>query len=457
MGYIKVKKRGDGVKKRVALYVRVSTEGQAEEGYSIDAQKKLLEAWCISKEVEEYEFFIDPGFSGSNLERPALQDMMNCVRRGEISHVAVYKLDRLSRSQKDTLFLIEDVFNKYDVGFVSLTENMDTSTPIGRAMLGIISAFAQLERETIKIRTRMGMKERVKSGLWMGGGKIPFGYDYDSEKGILVPNDDAPTVRKIYDMFLSGMSPSAIANELNLKYEKLVVQILKRKTNIGVINYKGEEYEGRHEAIVDREIFDRSEDEFKRRARGMKSESRHLLSGLVYCGLCGARMRYQKWGKKGYKLVCYSQQKSKPYLVHDPECKNEKVWADEVEDELLKDIFSLSLEKEIKSEKVIKTQSQTVRLEKKLKRLYELWSDGNNALLDVIKDTEKKLERSKKADEERLLNEANKEKKVTAISEIENVRDLWDTLDFSEKRHLVRTVVDKILVFGDKINIYYRF
>jgi len=445
------------VKKRVALYVRVSTEGQAEEGYSIDAQKKLLEAWCISKEVEEYEFFIDPGFSGSNLERPALQDMMNCVRRGEISHVAVYKLDRLSRSQKDTLFLIEDVFNKYDVGFVSLTENMDTSTPIGRAMLGIISAFAQLERETIKIRTRMGMKERVKSGLWMGGGKIPFGYDYDSEKGILVPNDDAPTVRKIYDMFLSGMSPSAIANELNLKYEKLVVQILKRKTNIGVINYKGEEYEGRHEAIVDREIFDRSEDEFKRRARGMKSESRHLLSGLVYCGLCGARMRYQKWGKKGYKLVCYSQQKSKPYLVHDPECKNEKVWADEVEDELLKDIFSLSLEKEIKSEKVIKTQSQTVRLEKKLKRLYELWSDGNNALLDVIKDTEKKLERSKKADEERLLNEANKEKKVTAISEIENVRDLWDTLDFSEKRHLVRTVVDKILVFGDKINIYYRF
>lgn len=445
------------MKKRVALYVRVSTEGQAEEGYSIDAQKKLLEAWCISKEVEEYEFFIDPGFSGSNLERPALQDMMNCVRRGEISHVAVYKLDRLSRSQKDTLFLIEDVFNKYDVGFVSLTENMDTSTPIGRAMLGIISAFAQLERETIKIRTRMGMKERVKSGLWMGGGKIPFGYDYDSEKGILVPNDDAPTVRKIYDMFLSGMSPSAIANELNLKYEKLVVQILKRKTNIGVINYKGEEYEGRHEAIVDREIFDRSEDEFKRRARGMKSESRHLLSGLVYCGLCGARMRYQKWGKKGYKLVCYSQQKSKPYLVHDPECKNEKVWADEVEDELLKDIFSLSLEKEIKSEKVIKTQSQTVRLEKKLKRLYELWSDGNNALLDVIKDTEKKLERSKKADEERLLNEANKEKKVTAISEIENVRDLWDTLDFSEKRHLVRTVVDKILVFGDKINIYYRF
>lgn len=91
--------------------------------------------------------------------------MVSDIKNGLVSHVVVYKLDRLSRSQKDTLYLIEDVLIPNGVSFVSLNENMDTSTPIGRAMLGIMSAFAQLERETIRERTRMGMKERIKSGL----------------------------------------------------------------------------------------------------------------------------------------------------------------------------------------------------------------------------------------------------------------------------------------------------
>ncbi|MBR6633162.1 MAG: recombinase family protein [Clostridia bacterium] len=442
--------------KKVALYVRVSTEGQAEEGYSIDAQKKLLEAWCVSKEIENYEFYIDPGFSGSNIERPALRALLEDVGKGLISHVAVYKLDRLSRSQKDTLFIIEDVLNKYGVGFVSLSENMDTSTPIGRAMLGILSAFAQLERETIKIRTRMGMRERVKSGLWMGGGKIPFGYDYDSEKGILVPNADAETVREMYRMFLSGYSPNAIALELGLSYEKLVVQILKRKTNLGVIAYKGEEYEGRHEAIVDRETFDKAMEEFARRERGNKADSPHLLSGLIYCGECMARMRYQKWGKKGYKLVCYSQQRSKPYLVHDPNCSAERVWADEVESEVISDIFSLGIEKEESEKRTVEVR-ESEKLERKLKRLYELWSEGNDTLIGVIKDCEERLARARKKEQRQKEKEKEEEKRQEAIGQIKGIKDLWDGLDMREKRALVRSVVDKVVIFDGKINIYYRF
>lgn len=442
--------------KKVALYVRVSTEGQAEEGYSIDAQKKLLEAWCVSKEIENYEFYIDPGFSGSNIERPALRALLEDVGKGLISHVAVYKLDRLSRSQKDTLFIIEDVLNKYGVGFVSLSENMDTSTPIGRAMLGILSAFAQLERETIKIRTRMGMRERVKSGLWMGGGKIPFGYDYDSEKGILVPNADAETVREMYRMFLSGYSPNAIALELGLSYEKLVVQILKRKTNLGVIAYKGEEYEGRHEAIVDRETFDKAMEEFARRERGNKADSPHLLSGLIYCGECMARMRYQKWGKKGYKLVCYSQQRSKPYLVHDPNCSAERVWADEVESEVISDIFSLGIEKEESEKRTVEVR-ESEKLERKLKRLYELWSEGNDTLIGVIKDCEERLARARKKEQRQKEKEKEEEKRQEAIGQIKGIKDLWDGLDMREKRAIVRSVVDKVVIFDGKINIYYRF
>ena len=153
--------------KKAALYIRVSTEFQAEEGYSIDAQKEQLAAYCAMKGLKDYEFFVDGGWSGSNLDRPEMQRLVGLCKEGRISHVVVFKLDRLSRSQKDTLFLIEDVFNPNGVSFVSLNESMDTATPMGRLMLGILSAFAQLERENIRLRTRMGMLERVKAGYWM--------------------------------------------------------------------------------------------------------------------------------------------------------------------------------------------------------------------------------------------------------------------------------------------------
>ena len=176
------------VHKKTALYIRVSTDAQREEGYSIEAQKEMLKAFCVTKNIRNYEFYIDGGFSGSNLERPEMQRLIREVKEKKIDCVIVYKLDRLSRSQRDTLYLIEEVLNPNHVDFISMNESMDTSTPLGRLMLGILSAFAQLERENIKERTRMGMKERVKAGLWPGGGRIPFGYDYDSERGILTGN-----------------------------------------------------------------------------------------------------------------------------------------------------------------------------------------------------------------------------------------------------------------------------
>ena len=197
--------------KKTALYIRVSTEAQREEGYSIEAQTEMLKGYCISKNVTEYELYIDGGFTGANIERPEMRRLISDIRDNKINSVVVYKLDRLSRSQKDTLYLIEDVLNPAGVSFVSLNENMDTSTPIGRAMLGIMSAFAQLERETIRERTRMGMRERVRSGLWRGGGNVAFGYDYDKGSGKLVPNADADTVRLVFSLYNGGRSASDTA------------------------------------------------------------------------------------------------------------------------------------------------------------------------------------------------------------------------------------------------------
>lgn len=131
--------------KKVGIYIRVSTQEQANEGYSIQAQKERLISYCKAKDWHIVDIYTDGGYSGSNLDRPGIQKLIADIEK--IDMVLVYKLDRLSRSQKDTLYLIEDIFLKNNVDFVSMNESFDTSTPFGRAMIGILSVFAQLERE----------------------------------------------------------------------------------------------------------------------------------------------------------------------------------------------------------------------------------------------------------------------------------------------------------------------
>lgn len=449
-------------KRRAAVYIRVSTEGQRDEGYSIDAQKELLSAYCTSREIKAREFYIDGGFTGSNIDRPAMQKLIEDIRRGEISHVIVYKLDRLSRSQKDTLYLIEDVFNPAGVTFISMNENMDTSTPIGRAMLGIMSAFAQLERETIRERTRLGMQERVKNGFWPGGGKIPFGYDYDRAQGILVPNSDAETVRRAYDLYLAGYSTDRIAEMLGLRYEHLALQILKRKTNAGFIVYNGVEYKGRHEPIISLETYEKTMAAMRERSRKPASGGGYLLTGLLVCGKCGAKMRYQKWGKTDCKIVCYSADKAKRHLIRDPNCENKRHSAWEIEDIVLKDLFSLSVKKEEPEKKtesvleMLKNQEGTAKA--KLRRLYDLYGDsGDEMLLEAITAQKKTLA----VLSDRIRDEQDVEKKAAEADktrqEIREVRESWPLLSMREKKKVVRSCVEKIVITDDVVDVYYTF
>ena len=348
--------------KITAIYIRVSTEAQREEGYSIEAQTEALTAYCTAKGWKTYELYIDGGYSGSSLERPAIQRLIHDVKNSRIERVLVYKLDRLSRSQKDTLYLIEDILNPHEVDFISLNESMDTGSPMGRLMLGILSAFAQLERENIRERTRMGMAERVKAGYWMGGGKIPYGYDYDAEQGILIPNGDADTVARMYRWYLQGYSPAEIAELTGFRYDRQITQILKRITNTGKIPFRGRIYPGRHKAIISEEIYTKTLLEMERRSGSNWNMEGNLLTGLVYCGHCGAKMRYQKWGQRGHKLVCYSRQGSKSYLVKDPDCPQEHIWADEVEDAVVEDLFRFPASYQHRSRK----QSDTENMERTL-------------------------------------------------------------------------------------------
>ncbi|MBR3505174.1 MAG: recombinase family protein [Clostridia bacterium] len=449
--------------RHAALYIRVSTDSQADEGYSIEAQKDMLEGYCRSRGWKDYEFYIDGGFTGSNIDRPEMKRLIGEARAGRISQVVVYKLDRLSRSQKDTLFLIEDVFNPAGIGFTSLNENMDTSTPMGRAMLGIMSAFAQLERETIRERTRMGMKERVRTGLWMGGGHPPFGYDYDSDRGVLVPNADAETVRLIYRLYLEGLSTARIAAITGMKHDKQVRDILSRKSNIGLIEYNGAEYRGRHEPIVDEAVFQAAQEQRRRRASARGFQSGHLLTGLVYCGRCGARMRYQKWGAKGFKLTCYSQQSSKRYLIRDENCDNEKAWADEVEAAVTGDFLdrALSLPEQTAEEagETVGTRlAERIReAERRLKRLYDLYAAGEDDVLAESISAQKRLLEALRAEAER--EEAQRVREETEVGRRDEIRRLaqaWDRMTQVERRSVVRELIERVEIDGPNISIHYR-
>ena len=222
--------------KKTGLYIRVSTNVQFEEGYSVGAQTEKLEKYCNYQEIDNYDLYIDGGYSGSNLNRPEMKRLIKEIQEGKVESVVVVKLDRLSRSQKDTIYLLEDVFEANGVGFISLNENFDTTTPYGKAMVGILSVFAQYERENIRERTQMGITERIKTGKWRGT-KPPFGYDYNNGDDVLVPNKDAETVRKIFELYKEGYSTYALAKMFDLKGDKQVSDMLSRVTYIGKLKY----------------------------------------------------------------------------------------------------------------------------------------------------------------------------------------------------------------------------
>ena len=448
--------------KKAALYIRVSTDAQFEEGYSVEAQKEMLEGYCRSKGIRRFEFYIDGGFTGSNIYRPEMQRLIEEVRSGQVSQVVVYKLDRLSRSQKDTLYLIEDVFNPCGVSFTSLNENLDTGTPMGRAMLGILSAFAQLERETIRERTRMGMLERVKQGYWMGGGHPPFGYDYDPQQGVLVPNADAERVRKAESLYLEGFSAARIAEILGFRHDKQVRDLLRRRSNLGLIEYNGQEYPGRHQPIVPQAQFDRVQEMLERRSENRQVQSDRLLTGLVWCGRCGARMRYQKWGEKGDKLSCYSQQTSKKYLIRDPDCDNPKPWAREVEQAVLADLFARALAPESAEapaeESLLDTLlAQRTAARARLGRLYALYAAAEDeVLLESIQSHKKALERidQRIARAQDVQSQAQRQEQRRA--RIQTLADAWPLMTLDERRAVLRELVERVEVDGETLRVNYR-
>lgn len=306
-------------KQRCAAYTRKSTEeGLEQEFNSLHAQREACEAFIASQRSEGWvqvrDQYDDGGISGGTLERPGLRRLLEDIEDGLVDVVVVYKIDRLSRSLTDFAKLV-NVFDRNGVTLVSVTQSFNTTTSMGRLTLNILLSFAQFEREVIAERVRDKIAASKAKGIWMGG-TLSLGYRVEDRKLVIV-EDEAETVRQIFRRFIDLGSATLLAKELRAAgittrrgapiSKSYVYRMLNNRIYIGEIIHKGKSHPGRHEAIIDRETWDRVhailKESPRKRAARTRAETPALLKGLLL-GPDGAAFS-PTHTRKGGKLYRY--------------------------------------------------------------------------------------------------------------------------------------------------------
>ena len=283
---------------RCAIYCRKSSEeGLSQAFNSLDAQREACLAYIESQRREGWiavdDHFDDGGFSGGNLARPALQRLIRDIEDAKVDTVVCYKIDRLSRSLADFVKLVE-IFERHGVTFVSITQQFNTTTSMGRLTLNILLSFGQFERELASERIRDKFLASRKRGLWMGG-HAPLGYDVRDRK-LVVNEAEAALVPHVFERFLRVGSATMLVQELNAAghrtkrakpFDKGVLyKLLKNRTYVGEVEHKGTAYPGEHEALVERATWDKVHaivaGNRRRRACHTRAATPALLKGLIF-------------------------------------------------------------------------------------------------------------------------------------------------------------------------------
>lgn len=475
---------------KVALYVRVSTTSQLEEGYSIDEQKAKLTSYCDIKDWHVYKVYTDGGFSGSTTDRPALEQLVQDAQSKLFDTVLVYKLDRLSRSQKDTLYLIEDIFLKNNIEFVSLLENFDTSTPFGRAVIGLLSVFAQLEREQIKERMQLGKLGRAKSGKSMMWAKTSYGYDYDKKTGSMSINEyEALVVKEIYTLYLAGMSITKLRDKINEEYPKkpawsyrTIRGILANPVYCGLNQYKGQTFQGSHKAIISLDDFEQTQRELAIRQQTAKDllnprpfQAKYMLSGMAQCGYCHAPLklvlgRKRKDGTRTKRYECYQRHPRATQGVtvynNNKKCDSGYYYMDVLEHyvltriamlqndpEKIQEIFSDGTSPAVDKQAI---QKQIDSLTLKLSKLNDLYLDDRITLDELRSKSADFIKQRTVLEEE--IKKATSDKQEGRRKKIEKLLDAGSVFDMSydDQKVIVRELIDKVQATSGKIFINWK-
>lgn len=454
-------------KVRCAVYTRKSTsEGLEQDFNSLDAQREAAISFIASQKSQLWEYtgesYDDGGFSGGNIERPAFARLMRDVEDGCIDCIVVYKIDRLSRSLIDFVKIM-DTFERKNVSLVSITQNFNTTTSMGRLTLNILLSFAQFERELVSERTSDKIAAARRKGKWTGGHRL-LGYDiHKSVSGgrLVVNEQEAGQVKEIFDIFTHLRSITAAIREINSRgivtkryltkdgkprggeqFEKAKLKrLLKNVIYAGKIKYKDCCYDGEHEAVIDIDTFELAQSILKENSRpGGKRTSKYdiLLRSLVKCKSCGCTMGHhysQKANKRYRYYVCLNAQK-RGWAV----CPSPSLPAAELERFVVEQIKPLIANEQIIND-IIKEAQKIMRrtlaeLQSKRQRLSRRASQSQN-------DKEYARELTKLDTQISALKRGLLEPDEL-IGNIENFEPMWNSLTPSQQENVVHLLIKQI-------------
>jgi site-specific DNA recombinase len=369
---------------RCAIYTRKSTEeGLEQEFNSLDAQREAGEAFVASQRAEGWnclpQRYDDGGFTGGNMDRPGLRRLMADIETGQIDAVIVYKVDRLSRSLLDFARMME-TFDKYRVSFVSVTQQFNSATSMGRLVLNVLLSFAQFEREIISERTRDKMAATRRKGKWSGGLPV-LGFDIDSQGYRLIVNEDeAVQVRAIFALYLQHEALLPVVQELERRgwtnkrwttrsgrqcggqpFAKTSLhRLLTNPVYAGKVRYKEEIHDGEHPPIIDAETFQRVQALLLRNGRTggapVRNQFGAVLKGLLRCVPCGCAMTpsHTTKGDRRYRYyTCVGAQKRGWQT-----CPSKSIPAAEIESVVLNQIRSIGRDPDLLQATLTQAQKQ---------------------------------------------------------------------------------------------------
>jgi len=489
--------------RQCAIYTRVSTEEQVER-YSLEAQKEVLTRWAEVLGYEVAATYTDPGYSGAQEDRPALTRLLADAQEGRFAVVLVYRLDRLARKVRLAYDLIERL-EQCGVGLMSYSEpNINTTTSIGKAVLGIMAVFAEWERDTFAERSRLGLRKAAQSGRYLGG-IVPYGYTV--EDGRLTPQpEEAAVVRQIFTWVAErGWSTERVAQELNRlgvppKYRREgrgvrgrrtagvwrgggVLRILKNRTYIGEYTYGKRTRKPQPDLVpvavpplVEPALFQAAQEQLARNAlfAARNARSVYLLKGLIRCGVCGRAYV----GSSDY-YACVGRVNRQASPIPSMRCTAPHVRRAELEESIWQDIRTFLLNPGEALQAFVNEESpernEVSLLEKRLQaliearaRLLDLFLEGGidkQTYYARIEDLEARIQEvqaSLEAARERSIAERQRKEALHSLESLSaRLRDRIDRLTPEEKQAVARELVEKVTVRPGEgeveIEVRYRF